>query len=593
MNVIYILTIVLIISLHMLLCKKEEKQNFFSWLIVTIGLFFCYNICICVIISFVKIKSTLVTLSIINCITIFLLGLKIYKDKKIQKYNINKMDIISVIVILITVCVIAIKQYGIPINIKNSITDFSTHYWVADEFYNYSMLLIEDNSDVLKFFGEQSFMPGSYINTGILFKIFSPIIEETYFCKLFIVFETFMWCLSGLLMYVLLSNNKKEEKQKILPLVFSLIYMLGYPLNALLSGFSYLQMGLNIIICIIFVMQQKIKQEYRDILIFFLTFGIMFSYYYFAPVVFLTIFIQMIVEIKKRKEKIFSVKNILSMVVSLILPGMFGIIYFIMFQIIRFGLQVGNYYSNGINTPGAIYQNFITNTIIFLMLSVFYICYSIKNKKEKFSNKILIISIIFLIIAFIGMKFEKVSEYYYYKIYYMIWIPLIIVSFSSIELFYKKNKILTYIGVGIYSIGIIIAMFFNKNLLFFDIYQNNFEEIKENYNIINNKELEIMEYYNKNINVYNGLDNNTYIYLQSRIGRGRWIYAITKNPYFYINSNFGELPTSIQQFLESQKQYCIIFKQDNCEEILKGIENVEGIKILFQNDEGAILEKIN
>lgn len=593
MNVIYILTIVLIISLHMLLYKKEEKQNFFSWLIVTIGLFFCYNICICVIISFLKIKSTLVTLSIINCITIFLLGLKIYKDKKIQKYNVNKMDIISVMVILITVCVIAIKQYGIPINIKNSITDFSTHYWVADEFYNYSMLLIEDNSDVLKFLGEQSFMPGSYINTGILFKIFSPIIEETYFCKLFIVFETFMWCLSGLLMYVLLSNNKKEEKQKILPLVFSLIYMLGYPLNSLLSGFSYLQMGLNIIICIIFVMQQKIKQEYRDILIFFLTFGIMFSYYYFAPVVFLTIFIQMIVEIKKRKEKIFSVKNILSMVVSLILPGMFGIIYFIIFQIIRFGLQVGNYYSNGINTPGAIYQNFITNTIIFLMLSVFYICYSIKNKKEKFSNKILIISIIFLIIAFIGMKFEKVSEYYYYKIYYMIWIPLIIVSFSSIELFYKKNKILTYIGVGIYSIGIIIAMFFNKNLLFFDIYQNNFQEIKANYNIVNNKELEIMEYYNKNINVYNGLDNNTYIYLQSRIGRGRWIYAITKNLYFYINSNFGELPTSIQQFLESQKQYCIIFKQDNCEEILKGIENVEGIKILFQNDEGAILEKIN
>lgn len=366
-------------------------------------------------------------------------------------------------------------------NVKNSITDASTHYWVADEFYNYSMLLIEDNSDVLGFFDERAFMPGSYINTGILFKIFSPIIEETYFCKLFIVFETFMWCLSGLLMYVLLSNNKKEEKQKFLPLIFSLIYMLGYPLNTLLSGFSYLQMGLNIIICIIFVMQQKIKQEYRDILIFFLTFGIMFSYYYFAPVVFLAIFIQMIVEIKKSKEKIFSVKNILSMVVSLILPGMFGIIYFIMFQIIRFGLQVGNYYSNGINTPGAIYQNFITNTIIFLMLSVFYIYYSIKNKKEKFSNKILIISIIFLIIAFIGMKFEKVSEYYYYKIYYMIWIPLIIVSFSSIELFYKKNKILTYIGVGIYSIGIIIAMFFNKNLLFFDIYQNNFQEIKANY----------------------------------------------------------------------------------------------------------------
>lgn len=340
-------------------------------------------------------------------------------------------------------------------------------------------------------------------------------------------------------------------------------------------------------------MQQKIKQEYRDILIFFLTFGIMFSYYYFAPVVFLAIFIQMIVEIKKRKEKIFSVKNILSIVISLILPGMFGVIYFNIFQMIRFGLQVENYYSNGINLPGAIYQNFITNTIIFLMLSVFYICYSIKNKKEKFSNKILIISIIFLIIAFIGMKFEKISEYYYYKIYYMIWIPLIIVAFNSIELFYKKNKILTYIGIGIYSIGMIIAMFFNKDLLFFDIYQNNFEEVKANYNLASYKELEIMEYYNKNINMYNGLDNNTHIYISNTKARARWIYAITKNPYIYINAFLGEWPTNIQQFLESQKQYCIIFKQDNCEEILKEIENVEGIKILFQNDEGAILEKIN
>ena len=88
------------------------------------------------------------------------------------------MDIISVIVILITVCVIAIKQYGIPMNVKNSITDASTHYWVADEFYNYSMLLIEDNSDVLGFFDERAFMPGSYINTGILFKIFSLIIRS-------------------------------------------------------------------------------------------------------------------------------------------------------------------------------------------------------------------------------------------------------------------------------------------------------------------------------------------------------------------------------------------------------------------------------
>lgn len=593
MYIIYILTIVLIVILQMLLYKKEEKQSFFAWLIITNGLLLSYNICTCVILSFIKLKSTLITLSIINIIASCLLGLKIYKDKKVQKYYINKMDIISIISIFAIVLIVAIKQYGIPMNVKNSITDASTHYWAADEFYNYSMLLIEDNSDVMGYFNERALMPGAYINTGILFKVFSGIVEETYFCKLFILFETCMWCLSGLLMYALLSNKKKEGKQKILPLIFSLIYMLGYPLNTLLSGFSYLQLGLNIIICIIFIMQQELKQNYKDILIFLLNFGLMFSYYYFAPVVFLTIFVQKIVEIKKNNEKVFSTNNILSIVISLILPGMFGIMYFFIFQKIKFGIQESKNLVKVINTPGSIYQNFITNVLIFIVLAIFNIVHSVRNKKESFSNKILIICIIFLIILFIGMKIGHVSEYYYYKVYYMLWIFAIVVAFNLIEILNKKNKILTYIGVGIYCIGIISAIILNKNLLFFDIYEKNFEEIKANYSLINHKELEILEYYNKYIKLDNDFDNNTYIYLSNSVARARWIYAITKNPYIYIDATFGEFSTDIQKFLESEKQYCIIFKRDSSEEIFKDINKMDSFSILFKNEDGAILKKNN
>lgn len=235
MSIIYVLTIVLVISLHMLIYKKEEKLNFISWLIISIGLLISYNICVCVILSFLKIKSTLITLSIVNSVVIFLLGIKIKEDDKIQKYNIFKADIIAVGIMLIVAIIVAIMQYGIPINIKNSITDAATHYRVADEFYNYSELLFEDNSDIIEIFNEKSLMPGAYINTGIVFKIFSPIMEETYFCKLFIVFDTAMWYLSGLLMYAVLNNMK--ERWKAIPLIFSLIYMLAYPLNSLLSGF--------------------------------------------------------------------------------------------------------------------------------------------------------------------------------------------------------------------------------------------------------------------------------------------------------------------------------------------------------------------
>lgn len=589
MSIIYILTIVAIITLNMLLYKKEKRLNFISWLIISIGLLINYNICICVILSFLRIKSTLITLSVMNIVITFLLGIKIKKDEKIQKYNIFKFDIIAVVIMFIIVIVVAIMQYGIPMNIKNLITDAATHYRGADEFYNYSKLLFEENSDIIGFFNEKSLMPGAYINTGIVFKIFSPIIEETYFCKLFIIFDVSMCLLAGLLMYALLSNNKEGERN-VIPLIFSLIYMLGYPLNSVLFGFSYLQVGLNAIICILFIMKQNLKQIYKDILIFLSNFGLMFSYYYFAPVVFITIFIQIITEIKKRNESILIPKNVLSITISLILPGLFGIMYFVVFQMVKFGISSQSYMLSAINVPGPIYQNFILNILIFIILAIFYIIYCFKNKKGNFSIKLLINAVIFLAILFIGMKFQKVSEYYYYKAYYFLWIPLIYIAFNCIELLTQKNRIVIYLGIGIYCLGIMIAIMCDKNLLFFDIYQNNFEEIRSDYKIISNKELGILEYYNENINFMN---DNTYIYLTSNEGRTRWLYVITKNPYIYIDSKLGEQPISIQQFLDSGKKYCIILKNDNCEKILTEVCEDDNLKILFQNDEGAIVEKIN
>ena len=130
---------------------------------------------------------------------------------------------------------------------------------------------------------------------------------------------------------------------------------------------------------------------------------------------------------------------------------------------------------------------------------------------------------------------------------------------------------------------------YSKNILFFDVYQKNFEEVREDYKLISNKELEILKYYNENIN---HMDDNTYLYVASIIGRTKWMYVITKNPYIYVDSIYGEKPTSIQQFLDSEKKYCIMFKND-CEQILIEARENNNVKILFQNEDGAVVEKIN
>ena len=183
MGIVYILTLLIMMILHILIFKKEEKLNILKWVTINIMLILTYNIFLCVIMSFIKIPITLTNLSFVNVCFIIILGLKLFKDKKIQKYQIHKLDIFVIIIMIIITILVASKFYGIPLDLKNSITDGAVHYYTAEEFYRSSKLL-EKDLEIFNFWNLSTFMPGAYINTGIIFKVFAGIVDEIYFCKL-------------------------------------------------------------------------------------------------------------------------------------------------------------------------------------------------------------------------------------------------------------------------------------------------------------------------------------------------------------------------------------------------------------------------
>ena len=589
MKIIYTLTLLTLLILHILVYKTKTKQNILKWFAISLMLMFCYNILICVILSFIGISSNLLSLSIINLIVIASLIYTIRKTKKIQKYFINKMDIIVLVLMIIITIAITICYYGFPINIKNHITDAAVHYFSANEFYNTSQLLFKENSDIMNLFDLQFLMPGSYINTGILFKMLELIVSNTYFSIAFIIFNLFIWFLSGILMYSLLSKNKHKEKDKILPLIFAIIYMLAYPLDSLFSGFSYLTLGLNIIITILIVCQEKTNKNFKNILLFLLNFGIMFSYYYFAPIVYLAIFLQIIHNSLKKKEKLLNINNIVRIVITLIIPGLFGIIYFVIFQMIKYSGLPEEGYIGILGIQGDIYKNLFTNICIFLILSLIII---FKKKKINIEKKMLILNIIFIGILFIGMKQNIVSEYYYYKTYYLLWIFVICVAFRFVDYIRYKHTIITYLCVITYCICIPISIILKNNLLFFDIYLNNVKNINENIILIKNNELEIFEYYNNNLNKDNKLDK-TYMCVAWCSGRNMWVYAITGNFYNYIDTSYGEPTINLQNFIKSDFEYFVLLKDDfsgNYDELPKEITE-NNLNVLFSNNAGMIISK--
>ena len=595
MNIIYILTSLALIISYLLLNKSEKKENLIHSVIISVILFLTYNIFITQIMFFVHLKSTLLNLAIVNIAFSAVFITKEIKTKTIQKYYINKLDIIAVIIILVLAITIVIMNYGTNIAVKHAVTDAATHYFASDDFYRYSTLFSRESSDTIKWLNTPYLMTGAYVNTGIFLKLFKGIIDETFLVKLYFIFDMFIWMLSGLLMYTALSTNFKNKKHQILALVLTIFYMLAYQLNSLFAGFSYLGVGLDIIIGIIIIMKSEIKTNYKISSLFLLNLGIMFSYYYFAPVLFLSELWYIIATNKKQNIKIFSKQNIFEILITLVIPGLIGVIYFIGYPLMQANNKAFDYVG-AIATDGFIYENLIMNIFPYLLLSEVYIIYIAFKKKNTFIDKLLYLTVIFTLLIYMLMKLEFVSSYYYYKIYYMLFLVLTVSSYEILKIFVDKGKNVTIIVSGvliIYSFGIFSAMVLDKNWFVFDIYLTNGEEIKDDYALIKDKEFYLFEYYNNNINTMQNGDT-LFCKTKGNTGRDRWVYSITKNGNNLTNALTNDKITTVEKFMENSKyHYFVLLKNDYGGEYDKVQDEVKryNLKILIQNSAGMILEK--
>ena len=595
MNIIYFLTSLALIISYLLLNKSEKKENLIHSVIISVILFLTYNIFITQIMFFVHLKSTLLNLAIVNIAFSAVFITKEIKTKTIQKYYINKLDIIAVIIILGLAITIVIMNYGTNIAVKHAVTDAATHYFASDDFYRYSTLFSRESSDTIKWLNTPYLMTGAYVNTGIFLKLFKGIIDETFLVKLYFIFDMFIWMLSGLLMYTALSTNFKNKKHQILALVLTIFYMLAYQLNSLFAGFSYLGVGLDIIIGIIIIMKSEIKTNYKISSLFLLNLGIMFSYYYFAPVLFLSELWYIIVTNKKQNIKIFSKQNIFEILIALVIPGLIGVIYFIGYPLMQANNKAFDYVG-AIATDGFIYEDLIMNIFPYLLLSEVYIIYIAFKKKNTFIDKLLYLTVIFTLLIYMLMKLEFVSSYYYYKIYYMLFLVLTVSSYEILKIFVDKGKNVTIIVSGvliIYSFGIFSAMVLDKNWFVFDIYLTNGEEIKDDYALIKDKEFYLFEYYNNNINTMQNGDT-LFCKTKGNTGRDRWVYSITKNGNNLTNALTNDKITTVEKFMENSKyHYFVLLKNDYGGEYNKVQDEVKryNLKILIQNSAGMILEK--
>lgn len=580
MPIMYTISIIILFILTILLKKTDKKLEIIKAVTINFVLLLAYNTFVCYILNLINIPITLIILSVINFIITIPLIINIIKTKKIQKYTISKTNIVVIILLMIVTAIIININFGNLTKIRYVSMDSREHYKAGREFSEITNLFKKNGPNVTTHSG---FMPGAYTNVGIIFKILNPYIGTVELYKAYIIFEAFVYLLIGIVFYMLLEKYCKNINTKIISIIFGIIYVLGYPLNAWVSGFHYLMLGILYVQTTLYIVKEKEDINLGSALIttFLLNFGLILSYSLFCPFVYFAQFIYYIYKYAKHKNKI---KLFLQIILALILPGIIGVTYLIVPSIGK----VGGY----IALEGWLYKNLWSNFIYFIPFTIYYIYTNIKNRKLEFDNIMFALLLIFILVLFIGTKTGKCSEYYFYKNYFIFWILIIYSSTKGMIELLKENK--TKFIVNIYTIIYLVifvsSIYYNKTYVTskrndslnttMEIFTFNKTMIEaKEADFMKQKELELLKETEKIIKDNWQREND--ILLVTNPNEERWIQSLTG----YVNVLYDDKEYAIKNLEKESYKYIVTFESKITYADIQQYIKKENMKIIYQNEE--------
>ena len=601
MNIFYLVSVLLLFTTAMLIKKVEKKINFISSFIMAIIAFLCYQTILAYFLDLVRIPISLLTMGIINIlVSIILWSIILLKGKQIQKYTIKKQDILFLGIMLDINIPILYKEFGMLHNFRYISTDSVMHCQAAITFSKSDFLLDSmTNWEAVN----PTFMIAGYVNSGILMKALVGFIGEFNLYKVYMFMDILYYFMIGYIFYMLISSSERcNTKLKYgLAYIISILFMLGYPLNSVITGFHYFTLGMLELIAIIYVIKRIYKQNEKtaNILLFLLNTAIMLTYNLFAPILYLSEFIYFIYQTKQNKEKIISKKFIGKLVILFIIPGIIGVSFFILPRILE-NIVLENQQQLWID--GYIYINYWSNMILFVPVAIYYI---IEKAKEGTLN-IEIITFFticfFTLLFFLGLTLGYVSTYYFMKLYYIFNMILLVLFYKGLCRIIDANKtgkIVATCLVIIYCILLLLNLIFvsvgaydfqtyhESGKTIFDIYNSNKAVMKYIQESFTDDRMDALEY------IY----DNSLIEGQNLLYLGDYIDNFLFKMFFTYENREGidrkNTEEHIQKWNHGEYEYLVVFLKEIYLPYYTNVLDLRNSKIVFESTNCIIYQYEN
>ncbi len=475
MQIIYVFSIILLAAGFLVFKKSDEKLNIIKWLTIFIVAFMGYNITVCMILGLLKITCYLWLLAIINVIFAGVLGYKPIKNKDFQQYTIQKQEIAGLAILCVIFAVIVVKEIKPQDSgLKYAAIDSAIHYRAAKHFSDNLMIFV--NCEDKTIYNFNVMQTGAYINDGLLMNVMNGLfgIPEYYVYEMFDIGILF---LSSLVFYVLIMDKLKGKLGFILTMFLLWLFMFAYPYNSYLYGFSYLSLGVMFVTSLLLVVptlygELKTKLPLAIILVSLLAMGVIFSYCLFVPGVFAAVCIYLFIKdfgeegktyIKFFKKKTLIITGILLVITALGIGYLFVPTFFIADQ---------SNLVEALKNPGGMYTELYVNFEFYALFGILYVVDMIlKIRKKEFKPEFLdIFSGVFgayFVVVWLAMVTGFVSDYYFFKIYYILWVCILAITIKLVNEYAQKKiwKFVLPIYEGVWVLLVIGTIIFKAGTI--------------------------------------------------------------------------------------------------------------------------------
>lgn len=612
MRIIYVLTIILLGVAFLGFKKSEEKLNAIKWSVLFLFVFMGYNITIGMILGLLKITCHLWLLSLINVAFSVLLGYRAVKYKEFQKYTVRKRDFVGLAIVVAIFAVIVVKEIRPQDGgLKYAALDSAIHYRAAKHFSDNLMIFI--NCEDKTIFNFNVMQTGAYINDGLLMNILQGLfgVPEYYVYEMF---DIGILLLNGFAFYILIMDKIKGKLGFVMTAFLLWLFLFAYPYNSYMYGFSYLSLGVMFVTSLMIVVpmlfdEPKIKLPFVMTLIGLLAMGVIFSYCLFVPGVFAAVCIYSFIKDWKAKEKaylkIFKKK-------TLMVTGILGIITILGIGYLfvpTFFIADQSNLVDALKNPGGMYSELYVNFEFYGLFGILYIVDVIlkirkKEWKLEFLDLFSWIFTLYFVVAWLGMRMGIVSDYYFFKLYYVLWVCILAITIRLVNEYIQKKyfKIILPMYEGTWVLLVILTIIFKAGTI---LPQEKKEKLpnyvgvyfEQNYFFKGSifafcnfakEQIEVVEFVKTLENVK--LDNS--LIISGSNNERAWTLAI---------ADFRSDHIKYNEIIEDGTLYTIEdgLKRENVEYIIRvnesydldAFEDKSQFEILFQNSRGYVLKK--